>query len=46
MYPIPFLLQWNLVDRIYELITYYALEVYFDIARDFVNILYKLWMGG
>lgn len=46
MYPIPFLLQWQMIDRIYELVTYYALEVWFDIIRDAVSILYRLWMGG
>jgi len=46
MYFIPYLLQWHLVDRIYDVVTYYALKVWFDIARDAASILYRLWMGG
>jgi len=42
----PILLQWQLVDRVYELVTYYALEAWFDIARDFFSILFRLYMGG
>jgi len=46
MLMMPVLLQWQLIDRIYEWVTYYAIEAWFDIARDCASILLRLYMGG
>lgn len=39
------LLQWNIVDRIYDMVTYYALYAIFDIIREILSFIMRLYMG-
>ena len=42
---IPTFLQWHLVDSIYDMVTYYSLEVWFDMGREIVGFFFRLYMG-
>jgi hypothetical protein len=39
------LLQWNIVDRAYDLVTYYAFYAILDIIREILSFITRLYMG-
>jgi len=39
------LLQWGLVNRLYDLVTHYAFFAIIDIIREILSFIARLWMG-
>ena len=39
------LLQWGLVNELYDLVTHYALSAIPNIIREILSFIARLWMG-